>query len=201
MKLLKLLCIPAAVAAAALAAVPVYAHNATVSNIAVTCTGGTKLCLTFHADLENSEGRDVTVTVHGIKGTADTTLGTFKVHLTPGQHDYSKDSTGKDLCVQVTAGQFDSFKVTIVPTDEANNDLDLTVNGPTTFPGSTCVAAQSPPATSSPSPSASASPVAQALAATGGFDYRFPLLGLPILVGGLALLLVTVARGRRSETK
>lgn len=198
MKLLKLLCIPAVIAAAALAAVPAYAHNATVSNIAVTCTGGTKLCLTFHADLENSDGRDVTVTVHGIKGTADTTLGTFKVHLTPGQHDYSKDASGKDICVQVTAGQFDSFKVNIVPTDEENNDLDLTVTGTTTFPGSTCVAA-SPP--SSPSPSPSASPVAQALAATGGFDYRFPLVGLPILVGGLALLLVTVARGRRSQTK
>ncbi len=209
MKLVRLLCIPAVIAATAMGAVTAYAHVATVSNVAATCQGGTKFCLTMHADLEKSEGRDIIVKVVGHKGDADTSLHTFTVHLAPGQQDISKDKDGHNLCVDVTPGQFDSFKIMISKPE--GSDLDLTVegvddHGVITIPGTKCEA-PSPSPSASPSTSTGSNvsptptPAAQALAATGGFDYRFPLIGLPILVAGLALLLVTLARGRRSETK
>jgi hypothetical protein len=49
-------------------------------------------------------------------------------------------------------------------------------------------------------PTATATPAAT-LAGTGGFDFRFPLIGVTALVAGLALLLVSVSRGRSTPTK
>jgi len=52
------------------------------------------------------------------------------------------------------------------------------------------------------SPTASASTVAAVtLAQTGGFDFRFPLIGLVLLVAGGALYLISASRGRSANTK
>jgi hypothetical protein len=52
----------------------------------------------------------------------------------------------------------------------------------------------------SPSPSASANTTV-ALAQTGGFDFRYPLIGLVLLVAGGALFVVSASRGRSSAAK
>jgi len=52
----------------------------------------------------------------------------------------------------------------------------------------------------SPSPSASANTTV-ALAQTGGFDFRYPLIGLVLLVAGGALFVVSASRGRSSASK
>lgn len=56
----------------------------------------------------------------------------------------------------------------------------------------------SPTPTSAPSPTPSAAVGGAGLALTGGFDGRFPLIGLPLLVLGITLLLVTSRRRRRT---
>lgn len=55
----------------------------------------------------------------------------------------------------------------------------------------------SPGSSSSPTPTPSASVGGAGLALTGGFDGRFPLIGLPMLVFGIALALVASRRRRR----
>jgi hypothetical protein len=52
----------------------------------------------------------------------------------------------------------------------------------------------------SPTPTASANTTA-ALAETGGFDFRFPLIGLVLLVAGGALFVISASRGRSAQTK
>jgi hypothetical protein len=87
---------------------------------------------------------------------------------------------------------------------------DSTIEMIFTFPAECLIPTESPTPTPTPtesstaasealaaSPAASSSPVA-AMAQTGGFDFRFPLAGLSLLVAGLALLLVSVSRGGRS---
>ncbi|HEY4026632.1 MAG TPA: hypothetical protein VGO86_09390, partial [Candidatus Dormibacteraeota bacterium] len=49
-------------------------------------------------------------------------------------------------------------------------------------------------------PAPSTSPVAATLAQTGGFDYRFPIAGLVLLVAGIVLYVVTSRRRRSTET-
>jgi len=51
-----------------------------------------------------------------------------------------------------------------------------------------------------PTPSASANTTV-ALAQTGGFDFRYPLIGLVLLVAGGTLLVVSASRRRSSDTK
>ncbi|TMC11866.1 MAG: hypothetical protein E6J41_04680 [Chloroflexi bacterium] len=52
----------------------------------------------------------------------------------------------------------------------------------------------------SPTPTASANTTV-ALAQTGGFDFRYPLIGLILLVAGGALFVVSASRGRSAQTK
>lgn len=73
---------------------------------------------------------------------------------------------------------------------------------PTPSPSSSSTPTPTPSSTpgqgaGSPTPSPSAQTVAT-LANTGGFDFRLPLIGLTVIVAGLALFLVSASRGRQS---
>jgi hypothetical protein len=137
----------------------------------------------------------------------------------------------KECFMAVTTGNFDSFTVKVISVTDtvtskaADIDMQLTVNGATTmtqvqFPSQTpvtvitglslCTATSTPtPMTPSPSSSGgngggSPTPSANttvALAQTGGFDFRFPLIGLVLLVAGGALFVVSASRGRSADTK
>src|SRR5262249_32055168 len=126
-----------------------------------------------------------------------------------GANDHFKDTK----CFKVLSSNATSFTVKIVKvtSDEAGINLsDLTLHlstgdvafdedhQPITPVGDTdrCIP-PSPPAPQTPTPSASAA-VTPTLAGIGGFDFRFPLIGLTALVAGLALLLISASRGRSS---
>ena len=213
MKLVRLLCIPAVIAATALAAVPAYANHAAISKLTGTCDQTNKICVHIEVTpsaIPQGQSRTVTLQLLGhAKGAASADLtpidgATITITLTSAQNGHLQTF---DRCFEdVDTSKFDKFAVKAT----AGPDIDL--QGSTTVQSDVVMCSTPSPSPSasnsaSPSPStqtgatATPTPAAQALAATGGFDYRFPLIGLPILVGGLALLLVTVARGRRSETK
>ncbi len=78
---------------------------------------------------------------------------------------------------------------------------DQTVEASFTFPDKCASPSPSPSPSVPASAPASTSPTANttaALAPTGGFDFRFPLVGLAVLAAGLALFLVSSSRGWRS---
>jgi hypothetical protein len=129
----------------------------------------------------------------------------------------------KKCFTAVTTGNFDSFVVKVTgvtdtkTTKAADIHMDLTVNGAkqtTTveFPNETavtvvtgispCIANTPPPGNGggTPTPTTSANTTV-ALAQTGGFDFRFPLIGLVLLVAGGALFVVSASRGRSADTK
>jgi hypothetical protein len=114
-----------------------------------------------------------------------------------------------------TQGSLSDLKITIGSGPNAPTITFTAQSQPKTPVGTTgtCSAAQSPtpgtptPTSSgggngggSPTPTASANTTV-ALAQTGGFDFRFPLIGLVLLVAGGALFVVSASRGRSASTK
>ncbi len=84
----------------------------------------------------------------------------------------------------------------------ADQSMEAGFTFPDKCPSPSPSPSSSAPASPAPSSSAPASPslaaANTALAATGGLDFRFPLVGLTVLVAGLALFLVSSSRGWRS---
>jgi hypothetical protein len=131
----------------------------------------------------------------------------------------------------ITTGGFTSFVVkvtgvidTLQPTQTSDLHLELTITSGNSKPATKDIqfnagtqeavtlisdikpCLDAPPVVqqaSAPSPTATATATATAttLAQTGGFDFRFPLIGVVLLVAGGALYVVSASRGRSAGTK
>ena len=216
-KLLKLLIVPAVLLFSVVMAAPAFAHNASITGLTASCDQTGKICVDFNVTTTgfDDNGRDILLNLRGRKPNTsdfvDTGVIPVRVHLTKNLHDKNFH-----LCFPgAPPTGFDQFKVKItVPPDVLDsqgnpikdnegkpikNDLELDEDSTLTseaFSASTCVA-QTPPTPQTPTPTSSAA-AATTLAGTGGFDFRYPLVGLTALVAGLALLLVSASRGRSS---
>ena len=194
MKFLKLLIVPAVVLLGLVVATPVLAHEATITNLAATCNSDHKVCFDFDVATSgfDQNGRDVIVQLQDAQGNV---LESKTEHL-------AIDTTHVHDCFTATTSTTAQLKIKIKLPE--GSDLDLN-DSQTSVDTHGCVAPTPTPTatpTSTPTamPTASATPVA-ALANTGGLDFRFPLIGLTILVVGLALLVISASRGRSTPTK
>jgi hypothetical protein len=218
-RLLKLLIVPAVLLFSVVMAAPAFAHEATISGLTASCDQSGKICVDFTVTTAgfDDNGRDILLNLLGRKPNTsefvDTGITPVRVHLT-------KDLKDKSFHVCFPGAPpagFDQFEVKItVPPDVLDshgkpikdqngnpikNDLDLGEGSTLTsqpFSASTC--ATPPPPSPSPSASASAATTTTTLASTGGFDFRFPLIGLTLLVAGGTLYVIGASRGR-STTK
>jgi len=223
-KLLKLLIVPAVLLCSVVMAVPASAHGLNKATIGVGCGTGDQagqICVHLTGDIERGNAeRFVFVDVFA-PNDLKTSLGEVVFDL-PAFNSNSSDCTDnhcdKTKCfAAITNSTATSFVVQIikVTSDAAGkNSADLTIHPSqgsdivfgneeqqpaTVGTPDKCVAPAPPPAQTSPSASASAATTTSTtLAGTGGFDFRYPLVGLTVLVAGLALLLVSASRGRSS---
>jgi hypothetical protein len=222
LKVLRLLGVPAMVAGMlSLVTATAYANVATIT-VKLDCTSSTKVCFDLTATTKDfpQGGRDVVVTLMGHEKTAPSGAGFVQIgqsvnlHLTNGLDGAHL----APLCFDnVKTADFDKFELVIAAPAGVH---DITINGHSkaTFdfantcpvPSPSPTPSASPSATPTPSPSASApaSPSASpsaattvVLAQTGGFDFRFPLIGLILLVGGGTLYVVSASRGRSTSNK
>jgi hypothetical protein len=214
-KLLKLSIVPAVLLFSVVMAAPAFAHEATLTVSPAPCQGG-QVCIKVHAVVPSDTGNDVrilTFSLFGVKGGNETDLNNSVTVDLPASaaKDQTVDATP---CFKAVTDQFDSFRVKLTKvTDKNGNDADLTI----TFNGkdiqfdkdhpllvldniAPCVTQTSPSPSPSPSASASAATTTTTLANTGGFDFRFPLIGLILLVAGGTLYVIGASRGR-STTK
>ena len=213
MKILKLLTVPVVLLLSLAVATPALAHGLAGATVNIKCDQQAgRICVTLEGDIEpGNAARFVFFQVfeHG----STTPLDVIEFSLPafdsgPGANNHFKDTQ----CFKVLSSNATSFTVKIVKvTSDAagSNPSDLTLHlstgdvafdqdhQPITPVGDTdrCVAPTPTPQT--PTPTASAA-VTTTLAGTGGFDFRYPLIGLTALVAGLALLLVSASRGRSS---
>jgi len=214
-KLLKILIVPAVLLFSVLMAAPAFAHEATLTVSALPCQGG-QICVHVVAVVpkDGNEERILTFSLFGVKGTDETDLhNTLTVDL-PASNGKDTQTVDAKPCFTAVTSTFDSFRVKLTKvTDKNGNDADLTI----TFNGkdiqfdkdhpllvldniAPCVTQTSPSPSPSPSASASAATTTTTLANTGGFDFRFPLIGLILLVAGGTLYVIGASRGR-STTK
>jgi hypothetical protein len=193
------------------------ANEATVS-AALNCTSSTKVCFTLTVSTQDfpDSGRQLTFTLLGHQKGAPS--NTFTAIGTPQTITFQNnlDDAKSTLCFdQIDTTKFDSFELDIKAVGDS-----LTVNGKTevqlgpfdnSCPTPTPTPATPTPATptptqsggsggGTPTPTASANTTV-ALAQTGGFDFRYPLIGLVLLVAGGALFVVSASRGRSSASK
>jgi hypothetical protein len=203
LKVLKFLSVPVMGAGVlALMTATVAANHAEIS-AKLTCSSATKVCfdLTVSTADFSPDTRHFTLTLLGHKkGDASGKFTPIGQSQDLALQNNLNNADVPNICFDnVTTTDFDSFKLDI----EAVGD-NLTVNGhtevalgpfdsncPTPLPSPS----PSVPASPSPSPSPSANTTV-VLAQTGGFDFRFPLIGLTLLVAGGALYLVSASRGR-----
>jgi len=191
-KLLKLLIVPAVLLFSVVMAAPASAHGATITNLTASCNSDHKVYFAFDvvtSDFDQA-GRDVLVDL--VDTQQNKVLETKTEHL-------SATTTHVTDCFDTVVSTTTSLTIKIhVP---EGSDLDLG-GSQTSVDTHGCVAPSPSPSAPapSPSPSASAAATSTTLAGTGGFDFRFPLIGLTVLLAGLALLLVSASRGR-STTK
>lgn len=214
MKFLKVLIVPAVLLLSVVMAAPAFAHNATITSLTASCDQTGKICVDFKVTTTefDNNGRDILL---NLLGRRPNTSDFVDAGVTPVRVHLKKDLENSPFHVCFPGAPptgFDQFEVKITvppevldsqgnPIKDQNgkpikNDLDLDKDSTLTsaaFSASTCVIQTSP---SPPTAIPTATPAAAALASTGGFDFRFPLVGLTVLVGGLALLLVSVSRGR-----
>ena len=160
------------------------------------CTQSGKFCFDFSATTTNipAAGRSVVVTVFGIQqnGQAQALGGGQNVHFGQNVVDHAFA-----FCFPVPAGvTFTRFQVQVKLVE---SDLSVTLNGssdlhiiPPSAGGGVAVLASLDNTCAT-----AASTVA--MAPTGGFDLRLPLIGLTVIVAGLALYLVSAGRGRLSK--
>jgi hypothetical protein len=227
-KLTRVLTMPAVLLFCLVMAVPAFADEtqvATQSDVATiqaqfSCTQVGKVCFTLTVTTQFvSAGRDVTLTLlgHKIGDPAGmlTTINSQTLHLDAGLDG----ATLPPICFDgVTTAPFDSFvlRIAVVGTAFTVNgkesvDLGAFTNNcpppPTPTPTPTPRPRPSPSPSPSPTPTASltASPTATptastttGLAQTGGFNFVFLLIGLVVIVAGLAVYLVSASRTRGS---
>jgi len=204
LKFLKMLSVPTMlVGALTFMTATAYGNQAQIS-AKLNCTSATKVCfdLTVSTTEFPDAGRDITVTLLGHKkGDSDQNNfnsigGPQTVHLEKGL-----DDAPVPVCFdKVTTTDFDSFKLDIKVVGSeflVNGKTEVTL-GP--FDNSCPTPSPSPSTSPSPSASASAATTTTTLANTGGFDFRFPLIGLTLLVAGGTLYVIGASRGR-STTK
>jgi hypothetical protein len=214
LKVLRFLSVPTmAVGMLTLLMATASANHATIK-AQLNCTSSTQVCFNLTVSTADfpADGRDITATLLGHKkgdSSSDfvTVSGPQTVHLAQ-----NLDNASIQLCFpNVTASNFDTFELDlkVVGTEfDINGQTEVKLGPfdnscPTPTPIPSPSVSTSPSGGSgggSPAPSASANTTA-ALAQTGGFDFRYPLIGLILLVAGGALFVVSASRGRSSTTK
>jgi hypothetical protein len=223
-KLLKILIVPAVLLFSVVMAAPAFAHhlnNATITE--AQCQNG-RVCVTLAGDVApNTDERHVFIGIFA-KGSPTQKLDEIKF-VVPKNSGNNPISMPPDTeCFKALPGDSSaSFTLKVMRVtlkdDTTLADLTITVasshqvivfNGndedqPVAIEKVTltqCLVQTSPSPSPSPSPSASASAATTTttLANTGGFDFRFPLIGLILLVAGGTLYVIGASRGR-SRTK
>ena len=190
MKLLKILIVPAVLLFSVVLAAPAFAHQATITNLTASCNSDHKVCFAFDVTTKDFDqnGRDVLVDL------VDTQQNN-KVLETKTEH-LSATTTHVTDCFNSVVSTTTSLTIKIHLPQGSDLDLD---ESQTSVDTHGCVA-PSPSPSPSPSASASAATTTTTLANTGGFDFRFPLIGLTLLVAGGTLYVIGASRGR-STTK
>jgi hypothetical protein len=229
MTFLKLLTVPAVLLAGLVFAAPASAHVITNVNVNIACQQPTgQVCVTLSGDIPAS-GNDKREVFFDLFATgSNTPLDKTPIEIdVPASNGKDQQFTSKPTCFDAVSGNISSFTVKVVKvTDSQGNlsDLQITIgtgpnatkivfssdSQPKTSVGQTgaCAPTQSPqPPTNnggsgggtptSPTPT----PATTTLAQTGGFDFRFPLIGLVLLVAGGALFVVSATRRRSAQTK
>jgi hypothetical protein len=171
------------------------ARPTVVLTVQVDCSQSGKFCFDFSATTTDipAAGRSVVVTVFGIQqnGQAQALGGSQNVHFGENVVDHTFA-----YCFPLPAGvTFTRFQVQVKLVE---SDLSVTLNGssdlhiiPPSAGGGVAVLASLD--------NTCAPPASTSLAPTGGFDFRLPLIGLTVIVAGLALYLVSAGRGRPSK--
>ena len=216
MKLLKLLIVPAVLLFSVVMAAPAFAHHLTNAVIVQAQCQGAQICVTLSGNVEpGTDERHVFFDIYAPG--SDQSLGEIKFVVPGNSTDNSVPMPPDTECFKaITASSGASFvlKVTKVTAkdDTTTADLQITVKDTNQIiqfnaspPPQQPVVIEKVSLTecvtqTSASPSPSAATTSTTLAGTGGFDFRFPLIGLTVLLVGLALLLVSASRGR-STTK
>jgi hypothetical protein len=206
-RVFKLLLIPAAVLLSVAVATPVLAHHFTKVAVAVSCGTGDnagKVCIDVTGTI--ASGNDARTVEFDLFNSADKTKALDKIMI-----NLPANKTGADVafdshvvCFKPQSSSIKEF--TVVFEGATNGDLTVTDSKGSAIEkgasvGDTAACAQtttSPSPPQSPSPSASAN-TTTTLAQTGGFDFRFPLIGLTLLVVGATLFLVSASRGRSAS--
>jgi len=194
-------------------AVPAAAHVVNQATLAVACQSDTgQVCVTLSGQVQ--PGTDTRYVFLQLFAQGSSTALDTAALTVPAFQDNSNNSFTQKVCFKANADTgIKGFvvKVEKVTSDQAGKvPADLTINlqngttvsfTPTdqeaTVVGTTASCTAPPSQPQSPSPSPSVQTVA-ALANTGGLDLRLPLIGLAVIVAGLALFLVSVGRGRSS---
>lgn len=221
MKFAKLLIVPAVLLLSAALAVPASAHALTNATVNVACdTPSGKVCVTLTGRVEQgNQARNVFFDLFA-KG-SDKKLDEIEFKL-PAFSDKGGNDFDKMLCFKAITDAVSGFDVEVVRvTDAAGNPSDLSIqitggqtinfdrdHQPQVVVGSTgkCGPPANSPAPQSPpaqSPAAQSTPAntTVTLAQTGGIDFRYPLIGLALLVAGGTLFVVSVSRGRSAGSK
>jgi hypothetical protein len=220
LKVLRFVAIPAMVVGMlSLVTATAYANHAQIS-ATLNCTSATNVCFNLTVSTTDfpTGGRDITVTLLGHQ-TGDSNASHFTQIGTPQTVHLAKglDNATVPVCfADVSAAGFDMFKIKIqaVGSQFDVNGSTYTTLGPfnntcstqtpTPTPTPTATPTPTPTATSGATPTPTATATAEttvALAQTGGFDFRFPLIGLILLVAGGALYVVSASRGRSASSK
>lgn len=207
MKVLKLLGVPVMVVGMlTLLTATAYANHAQIE-AKLNCTSQTQVCfdLTVSTTEFPDTGRDIKVTLLGHKKGDEDAKNFMPVGDAVTVH---LDKDLKDKVIQVCfpvkdvkVTDFDSFKIEI----DAVNPDDFDVNGMAKvklgpFENTCPTPTPNTPTPGTPTPTTTTNTGA-VLASTGGFDFRFPLLGLAILVAGATLFVVSASRGRSTSDR
>jgi hypothetical protein len=219
MKVLKLLTVPAVLLLALVLNVPVSAHQLTNVTVTVACqTSSGQVCVTLTGDIP-ATGNDARKVFFDLFASgSNKSLDEIEFDL-PASNGNSVQHFSKTLCFKAISDDIPGFTVEVVKvTDTQGNpsDLDITIgvktihftanSQPATPVGDTgkCAPLKSTPTPPTGGGGATPTPTANttvALAQTGGFDFRLPLIGLVLLVVGGVLFVVSASRGRSTQTK
>lgn len=216
MKLLKLLAAPVVVILGVVMAVPAFAHGISNATLAVGCGQGDqtgKICITLSGDIEDNQDERILVFQVFAVSDQSKSLGEVSFDI-PANHSGSDVHLNPPLkeCFPAITNSAGPFVVKLVKvTDKSGNAADFEFRAPNNnnpfidvdtaedvpvSVGQTNAC----PAPSTPTPTPTATPATTTLAGTGGFDFRFALIGLTALVAGVTLFVISASRGR-STTK
>ena len=217
MKFVKLLTVPAVLLISAAFAIPAYANHATVTKLTATCNSDHKIC--FHIEFTPSaipanESRTITVELFARAKDSNNFVDTHVGHdiTIQGSEDNVKQ-TLDNVCFDTSSldlSKLAEFKVKVITGDDIDlGEGSLSESTPFECPAATPTPTPTATPTHTPTPSGgngagSPTPSANttvALAQTGGFDFRLPLIGLLLLVAGGTLFVVSASRGRSAPTK